>query len=62
MNYKVLPSIVPDDLYEKARLDIINAMDSVRKLTDIQRKALAEELFGVAYVEMLIKIINGFTR
>lgn len=61
-DYKIVPSIEPDDPYEKAKLDVIKARESILKLSPIQQRALVEELFGVAYIEMVIKMFNNFTR
>lgn len=47
---KILPDIEPTDPYEKAKADILKAKMSLSKLTPNQQKALAEELFGAAYV------------
>lgn len=57
MDYKIVPNIEPDDPYEKAKLDVIKARESILKLPPIQQRTLAEELFGVAYVEMVIKCL-----
>ena len=62
MYYRVVPKIEPDDPYEKAKLDVIKARESILKLTLIQQRALAEELFGASYVEMLIKMFNNSMR
>ena len=61
-DYKIVTSIEPDDPYEKAKLDVIKARESILKLSPIQQRALVEELFGVAYIEMVIKMFNNFTR
>ena len=54
---KIVPDIEPTDPYEKAKADILKAKMSLSKLTPIQQKALAEELFGVAYVETVLKVL-----
>ena len=54
---KILPDIEPTDPYEKAKADILKAKMSLSKLTLNQQKALAEELFGVAYVETVLKVL-----
>jgi len=61
-DYKIVPSIEPDNPYEKAKLDVIKARESILKLPPIQQRALAEELFGVAYVEMVMKMFNNLMR
>ena len=54
---KILPDIEPTDPYEKAKADIMKAKMSLSKLTSNQQKALAEELFGDAYVETVLKVL-----
>ena len=54
---KIVPDIEPTDPYEKAKADILKAKMSLSKLTPTQQKALAEELFGVAYVETVLKVL-----
>ena len=54
---KIVPDIEPTDPYEKAKADILKAKMSLSKLTPKQQKALAEELFGVAYVETVLKVL-----
>ena len=61
-DYKIVPNIEPEDPYEKAKLDVIKARESIFKLPPTQQRALAEELFGIAYDEMVIKMFNNFTR
>jgi len=56
-NIRVVPDIEPTDPYEKAKTDIMKAKMSLSKLTPNQQKALAEELFGVAYVETVLKAL-----
>ena len=54
---KIVPDIEPTDPYEKAKADILKAKMSLSMLTPNQQKALAEELFGVAYVETVLKVL-----
>ena len=54
---KILPDIEPTDPYEKAKADILKAKMSLSKLPPNQQKALAEELFGATYVEMVLKVL-----
>ena len=58
-DFKIVPNIDPKDPYEKAKLDALQARDSISKLTPHQQRQLAEELFGVAFVDMFMKIINN---
>ena len=54
---KILPDIEPTEPYEKAKADILKAKMSLSKLAPNQQKALAEELFGAAYVETVLKVL-----
>ena len=54
---KIVPDIEPTDPYEKAKADILKAKMSLSQLTPKQQKVLAEELFGVAYVETVLKVL-----
>ena len=54
---KILPDIEPTEPYEKAKADILKAKMSLSKLTPNQQKELAEELFGAAYVETVLKVL-----
>lgn len=54
---KILPDIEPTEPYEKAKADILKAKMSLSKLTPNQQKVLAEELFGAAYVETVLKVL-----
>jgi hypothetical protein len=58
-DFKIVPDIQPVSQYEKARLDVLKARDSILKLTPYQQRSLAEELFGVAYVETIMKILSN---
>jgi len=57
-NVKVSLKIEPEDKYEKARMDVTQAMKSMQELTPHQRERLAKELFGieaVAYIQSMIR-------
>ena len=59
-DYKVSVGIEPEDAYEKARKDMIQALQSTQRLTPIQRQKLAEELFGAAAVASIIQLLNNY--
>ncbi len=59
-DYKVSVGIEPEDTYEKARKDMIQALQSTQRLTPIQRQKLAEELFGAAAVASIIQLLNNY--
>ena len=54
---KIVPDIEPTDPYEKAKADMLKAKMSLSKLTPNQQKAFAEELFGAADVETVLKAL-----
>ena len=58
-DFKIVPSIDLNDPYAQAKLDVIKAKESLSKLTPIQQRALVEELFGVAFVDMILTITNN---
>lgn len=45
---KLTVGIEPTDAYEKAKMDIIQAAESIQLLTHAQRQRLAEEVLGAA--------------
>lgn len=57
-SFKPTLSIEPTNSYDRARQDLIKAMNSVRELTDQEQKMLAEELFGAARVAAIINLFN----
>ena len=59
-DYKVSVGIEPKDAYEKAKKDIIQALQSTQRLTPVQRQKLAEELFGAAAVSSIIQLFNNY--
>lgn len=52
-DFKLTAGIEFKDPYENAKSDVLKALESVRKLTESQRRQLAKELFGVGMVAML---------
>ena len=46
------------DPYEKAKQDLITALQSFRMLSPRQQEMLAKELFGAASVEAVVNIIQ----
>lgn len=61
-NYKIALNIEPTNEYEKAKLDLLKAMESIRDLPTYQRQKLAEELFGVQAVATLTNIMQQYFR
>ena len=44
--------------YDKAKQDLIKAMNSVRELTNQEQRMLAMELFGAANVATMLNLLN----
>ena len=57
--YRIVPDVDFNDDYKNAKKDLLEAMNSISKLTPLQKRFLAEELFGAANVEMLLRIISN---
>ena len=57
-NYKLTVGIEPTDEYEKAKLDFLQAMESISKLSDLQKQMLLEELYGAANVAIMYSILK----
>lgn len=58
--YKLTLGMEPTDDYKKAKQDLIQAMQSIQKLSSQQQKMLAEELFGAANIMFLSEILCSF--
>ena len=48
----------PTDPYEKAKMDILKALDSIRVLSAEQQKMLARELLGAESVAALLNLVQ----
>ena len=57
-HYKVKINVEPTNEYEKAKLDLITAMKSIRALPPYQQEQLAKEIFGVQAVAELVRIMQ----
>lgn len=57
-SFKLTPGIEPTNPYDKAKQDLIKAMNSVRELTDQEQKMLATELFGAAKVAAVLNLLG----
>lgn len=57
-NYKLTVGIEPLDEYKKAKLDFLQAMESISKLSDSQKQMLLEELYGAANVAIMYGIFK----
>jgi len=61
-DYKITVDVDPEDKYIKAKKDLLEAMDSFQQLTPQERERLITELFGVAAVNEVCRIMNQSTR
>ena len=59
-NFKVKLNVEPTNDYEKAKLELLKAMNSIRALPPYQQKQLAEEVFGVEAVATLAHIMQQY--
>ena len=57
-DYKLTVGIEPLDEYKKAKLDFLQAMESISKLSDSQKQMLLEELYGAANVVIMYNIFK----
>lgn len=57
---KIKLDIDPNDKYEKARKDLIQAMNSINVLDFEQQKQLAYELLGAEKMNLLINFAQYF--
>lgn len=60
--YKPTLVIEPTDKYEKAKQDILQALNSVQALTPQERQRLAEEMFRDANVTVMLNILHQAFR
>ena len=61
-DYKVKAIIEPTDKYEKAKLDLVQAMKSIGELTPEQQQRLATEVFGAARVATAYSLMQRFRK
>ena len=56
--YRPTFGVEPVDPYEKAKQDLITALQSFRMLSPRQQEMLAKELFGAANVAAVVELIQ----
>ncbi len=61
-NYKLTVAMEPTDKYEKARQDLLQAMNSIRALSSYQQRRLCEEFFGAANVAAVYAMMQQYYR
>ena len=61
-DYKLSVGVEPTDMYEKAKKDMLQTLESVQSLSPFQRQKLAEEMLGVAGFERFCQLLNCYYR
>lgn len=59
-DYKITVGVEPTDNYQKAKQDLLQALQSIHSLTPVQRQQLAEELFGAANVSAIYQLLQHY--
>lgn len=57
-HFKPTIGIEPTNKYDKAKQDLIQAMNSIQELSQQEQQKLLTELFGVARVAVALSLIN----
>ncbi len=52
--------IEPTNKYDKAKQDLIQAMNSIRELTQQEQQMLFTDLFGAAGIAALLNLFNRY--
>ena len=60
--YQLTLGIEPTDDYEKAKQDLLQAMQSIQKLSPLQQQMLAKEFFETAGNMDLLKMFQRYWR
>lgn len=56
--YKPTIGIEPTNKYDKAKQDLIQAMNSIRELSQQEQQMLFTELFGAAGIAAVLSLFN----
>ncbi len=59
-DYKISVGIVPTDAYEKAKRDMLKAIESIRLLAPVQQQKLAEELLGTVGFANFCQLLDRY--
>lgn len=60
--YQLTLGIEPTNDYEKAKQDLLQAMQSIQKLSPLQQQMLAKEFFETAGNMALLKMFQRYWR
>lgn len=61
-NYKLSVGFEPTDKYQKAKQDLLQAINSFRELDDTHKRRLLNDFFGaekVAFMQELFYVLSG---
>ena len=61
-DYKISVGIDPTDEYEKAKSDMLKAIESIRLLAPVQQQKLAEELLVIAGFTNFCQLLDRYYR
>ena len=61
-DYRISVDIEPTDAYEKAKSDMLKAIESIRLLAPAQRQKLAEELLKAVGVANFYQLLGHYYR
>ena len=61
-DYRISVDIEPADAYEKAKSDMLKAIESIRLLAPAQRQKLAEELLRAVGVANFCQLLDRYFR
>jgi hypothetical protein len=61
-DYRIMPDIVPNDKYEKAKGDLIQAIYSFRALNPQQQQQLAYEILGAETMAAFINMMQNYKQ
>ena len=61
-NFKINLSIEPTNDYDKAKIDFLQAINSIQKLSPQQREQLAVEIFGIEKIEFIKQLLILISR
>ena len=59
-NYKVTSKMESDDKYQKAKLDMLQALKSYGELSPQQKECLMKEFFGSTKVSIVCAVLNQY--
>lgn len=59
-NYELKIGVEPTDKYQKAKQDVVQALNSIKQLNENEQQVLAEELFGTVNAVKMHNILQKY--